>query len=217
MALLTGPFPEGFFKMSDFSRPTSNDFWQTLLRNREVLMSTFQEQKRKERDTRAIHLLHTLAKLLESRPSTVADESPAAAWVDAVDKVTVELIGHLGRQDAISVIVREMGELLTRAPDARAILPHTEPGNVWIALLEWAQNTEQKMQNTEQQMIVVKSQLATLTEKHRILETNYDLLSATAAKLKVELADARPVSHHLSNTPAVSGLRVVDLGDEPCD
>lgn len=202
-------------------------------------MTVYEQQQAKKKDDSIKSLCLTLAKLLESKPSTVTDESRLATWAEQIDRYSGLLVGALGRNDGMSVMLRECAELIQNEPDVREFLkrmgcPVDEGRNPYTVLRNLASNIQSQRESEHQQATAVINDLHS-----RLGAVQHDfsksLTSLEAMKTEVqayrdagvslqEVEDMRADLAQWKNekgkrrsrvkVDASTGIRVIDYGDD---
>jgi len=201
---------------------------------------TVYEQQQEQKKTDSIrHQCLTLAKLLESKPSTLADESRLAMWADNVDRTAATLVTTLGRRDAISVMLANCAELIQEAGNVEEFIRQLgftlTPGeNPWLKLKDIAQRIQhQREQERAEATIAIRD----LTNKHAKISHDWSKAVTDVDAMSKELQAYRDAGVTLDGIDEMraelgafqaekakrrkrvtvdetSGIKVIDYGDD---
>jgi len=181
-----------------------------------------QQQEQKKTDSIKFQCL-TLAKLLESKPSTMADESRLAMWAENVDRTAALLVGQLGKSDGISVMLRSCADLIENEGEARTLLKNmgwnaAEGASPWMSVVHLARDIqhqrEREAQDHRNALFTVQHQYTTANEQLQRASGEIDSLKEEIKELRKEAADTRRKRKMPSRVDEASGIAVIDYGDD---
>lgn len=184
-------------------------------------MTVYEQQQQAKQEASTKMLCYTLAKLLEMKPSTVADESRLATWAESVDNTAAKLIASIGARDGISTMLRECAELIENEQEVREFLKNmgvesAAISNPWLVLMSAARGLQLHRESERQQAQHTIRELTARYEKcaHELSKAQTDLEDVKEVyRAMMEERRAR-APKRVKRQDETSGIAIIDYGDD---